>query len=525
MEKHCELVILETSDIHGHVYPIDYGTNKEMHLGIAKIASLINRERNHSDYTLLIDNGDVIQGTPLTYYYAKFLSENSNPMIQILNHLQYDAAVIGNHEFNYGMDLLEKSAAEANFPWLSANILAEAANQPAFGPPYWIKEFPNGLRVAVLGITTHYIPNWENPHHIKGLKFEDAFTAAKKWVQYLQENESYDLLVISYHGGFEQELSSGEPTEVLTGENQGYRICHEIKGIDVLLTGHQHRQIAASLHGVTVVQPGYNGQVLGKVKLQFHQQNGKWQLAGKSAELLEVTGHTSAKKDILALAEELEQKTQEWLDRPIGRIVGDMTIDNAFRVRLADHPFIEFINNVQMEAAEVDISSTALFHNESPGFSEQVTMRDIVSNYIYPNTLKVIRISGQDIKAALEKSATYFILDEKNEIKVNPTFVEPKPQHYNYDMWEGIEYELNISKPPGSRVEKLTRNGRPLILSEQYDVVMNNYRAGGGGNYEMFKDKPVIKEIQIDMTELLANYFLKRKTVQAGCNHNWRVIY
>lgn len=521
----CELVILETSDIHGNVYPINYGTSKEMNLGIAKVATLIDHEKNNADYTLLIDNGDVMQGTPLTYHFAKLLPKKKNPMISILNLLQYDAAVIGNHEFNYGMSLLRKSINESSFPWLSANIIEEEKHQPAFGHTYFIKEFSNGLRAAVLGVTTHYIPNWENPSHIKGLKFEDAFETTKQWVKYIQENENFDLLVISYHGGFERDLSSGEPTESLTGENQGYRICHEIEGIDVLLTGHQHREISSSLNGVTVIQPSFNGHALGKVKVQFEHQNGKWQVVSKTPELLKVENKTTAKREVLQLAEEFEKLTQEWLDQPIGEIAGDMSIANAFSVRLADHPLIEFINKVQMDATGVDISNTALFHNESPGFAKHITMRDIVSNYIYPNTLKVIRISGQDIKDALEKCATYFILDENKQIKVNPAFVEPKPQHYNYDMWEGIEYELNISKPVGFRVEKLTRNGKPLSLLEQYDVVMNNYRAGGGGDFEMFKDKPVITEIQTDMTELLANYFIKRKTVEASCNHNWKVIW
>ncbi|HEY2420537.1 MAG TPA: metallophosphoesterase, partial [Neobacillus sp.] len=205
----AELVILETSDIHGNVFPINYGNNQETNSGLAKIARLINMEKQKADYTLLIDNGDVIQGTPLTYHYAKFLHDKKNPMIRILNTLQYDAAIIGNHEFNYGLDLLKQAVVESDFPWLSANILDGKTNQPLFGQPYLIKEFANGLRVAVLGVTTHYIPNWENPNHIEGLLFEEALRTTKKWVEFLQENETYDLLVVSYHGGFERDLSSG----------------------------------------------------------------------------------------------------------------------------------------------------------------------------------------------------------------------------------------------------------------------------------------------------------------------------
>ena len=152
-------------------------------------------------------------------------------------------------------------------------------------------------------------------------------------------------------------------------------------------------------------------------------------------------------------------------------------------------------------------------------------MRAVVSNYIYPNTLKVIRITGQDMKDALEQSASYFEQYDGKEIKVNPSFITPKPQHYNYDMWEGIEYLIDISKPIGERIVKLEYKGKPVEPEKEYDVVMNNYRASGGGNYFMYQNKPVIKEIPTDISEIIANYILENKVVKATVNHNWKVIY
>ena len=152
-------------------------------------------------------------------------------------------------------------------------------------------------------------------------------------------------------------------------------------------------------------------------------------------------------------------------------------------------------------------------------------MRDVVSNYIYPNTLKVIRITGQDMKDALERSASYFKQYEGGEIEVNPAFSTPKPQHYNYDMWEGIDYLIDISKPIGERIVKLEYKGQPVRFEQEYDVVMNNYRAGGGGDYFMYKNKPVIKDIPTDVSEFIANYILEKKRVKATVNHNWKVIY
>ncbi|SCB69537.1 bifunctional metallophosphatase/5'-nucleotidase [Bacillus mycoides] len=518
------LNILLTSDLHGTVYPIHYQDNSQADIGLAKISTLIKKERSQNTNVLLIDNGDFIQGTPFTYHYATYEKDMENPMSLLANYLEYDIAIIGNHELNYGMDILNNAVATANFPYLSANILDKNRKEPYFGKPYITKHIESNIKIAILGVTTHYIPHWEQAHHIKDLQFEDAFETTKKWVSYIRKHEKPDLLVVAYHGGFERDLQTGVPTEVLTGENQGYAMCHEIEGIDILLTGHQHREIAHTvINGVTILQTGCNGHSVGKVTVTFEKAEQKWGKKESYSELLPVQG-IAADQDVLSLVANYEEKTQNWLDKPIGLIYGDMQISDAMQTRLQDHPFIEFINKIQMDIANVSISCTSLFHNTSPGFPKHVTMRDIVSNYIYPNTLKVIRITGADIKDALELSASYFTLKADGSIIVTPTYIEPKPQHYNYDMWEGISYVLNISKPIGERVESLQYKGAPLNINEEYDVVMNNYRASGGGNFFMFQNKLVVKDIPTDMSELIANYILKHKRIEATVNHNWKVI-
>lgn len=193
-------------------------------------------------------------------------------MSLIANYLRYDAAVIGNHEFNYGLDVLNHAISTANFPYLSANILDKNSKESYFGKPYIIKQIESNIKIAILGMTTHYIPNWEQPPHIKDLQFEDALETTKNWVSYIREHEKPDLLVVAYHGGFERDLQTGEPTEVLTGENQGYAMCHEIEGIDILLTGHQHRKIAQTVgNDVTILQTGCNGHSVGKVTITFEK--------------------------------------------------------------------------------------------------------------------------------------------------------------------------------------------------------------------------------------------------------------
>lgn len=523
IKQDVTLTILATSDIHGHIYPTTYRGQNNQPLGLAKLATLIEEERNHAEEILLIDNGDVIQGSPLMYHYHHSKLE-TNPIIEAMNLIGFDASVIGNHEFNFGKSARDAAVKVSHFPWLCANVLDQTLNQPLYGKPYLIKQLASGLRVAILGVTTHYIPNWEKPYHIKDITFNDAYQTTKQWVKKMCETETIDLVVVSYHGGFERDLATGEQTEKQTGENQGYRMLTEIDGIDVLLTGHQHRKIAQTNAETAIIQPGVNGEALGKVTVRFTKTKTKWMIANTTAALIPVTHSTLASPDVLTVAQTAHQQTEHWLEKPIGHIDTDLSVSDPFKLRLATHPFISFINHVQMDAAGVDLSLTSLFHDQAPGFNGAVTMREIVSNYIYPNTLVVLELTGKDIKQALETSASYFSLDSEKNLSVNPAFLYPKPAPYNYDMWSGIDYQLMISKPEGARVTKLLYQGKPINEADSFHVVMNNYRASGGGNFDMFKDKPVIREIQTDMTELLVGYFTAHPAVVPQFKPNFIVI-
>ncbi|MCU6708723.1 bifunctional metallophosphatase/5'-nucleotidase [Paenibacillus sp. J5C_2022] len=522
--QQCEIILLETSDLHGFLLPKGYASHSTVGHGLARVASIVKEIRRNHPHTLLIDNGDCLQGTPLTYYHAKINSEPPNPVVACMNELRYDAAVPGNHEFNYGLPYLRSAMKESVFPWLSANTIEASTGKSMFGQPYMIRELDNGLRIGVLGLTISYIPNWERPQHIEGIRFDDPVESARYWVNRLRKQEGVDVVIVSYHGGFERDLTTGQLTEPLTDENVGYAICEQVEGIDVLLTGHQHRAIAdCTVNGVCVVQPSSEGRFLGKVTIKLSKNEEGWIVEHCRSELISAAGF-EPDEEIVRIADEVESLTQAWLDQPIGYVDGDMTIDSHADVRLREHPLIEFINRMQMDVSGADISNTALFDNQCAGFGERITMRDIISNYVYPNSLNVIRISGRDIREALEQSAKYFELDENGEIAVSPAFLMPKPQHYNYDMWEGIHYTLDISRPVGQRVTMLERDGHPLDEDMTYEVVMNNYRSGGGGNFPMFKNKPVVKEIATDMVELLADYIRERGRIVSSVNDNWRVM-
>ncbi len=516
-----QLTILSTSDIHGYVYPTDYKQRQQdLPFGLLKVASLIKEiKAKETDPVLVIDNGDILQGSPFTYYTAKQIQQPL-PYTAILNDVGFDAGVIGNHEFNYGKDYLNKAVDALNYPILCANILDDQG-QPAFGKAYELFQF-NDLTVAVLGLTTQYIPNWEQPTSINGLSFQSVVACAKEYVPKLRELA--DVVIVSYHGGFERDLETGEPTEALTGENEGYELLKNILGVDVLLTGHQHREIATVESSIAIVQPGDKGHHLGEVRLTVEKQDGKSTILSKEANLISVTDAPidpiMAKKHHAFQAE-----IEDWLDQNIGTIDGNMWIEDPFQVRLTGHPYIDFIHKVQMEATGTTISGTALFTNDSKGFGPAVTMRDIVTNYIYPNTLAVVRVTGEDLRQALEKSASYFSLSANKQLEINPAFLYPKAQQYNYDMYAGIDYTIDVSLPLGKRLSLFTCNGKAIQAADELEVVINQYRAVGGGNYDMFSADKIIKEVTVDMTELIADYFKNHSNIQPETFNNFRVIH
>ncbi|EGO2709395.1 bifunctional metallophosphatase/5'-nucleotidase [Enterococcus faecalis] len=516
-----QIKILATSDMHGYIMPTSYSEKKmDLPFGTAKAATMLKKLRASAKGPVFqIENGDFIQGSPLSYYVRKAETHSVAAITKIINQMNYDVSILGNHEFNYGLDYLKETIASYQQPVLAANILGKDG-QPYFGQPYVIIE-KQGVKVAILGVTTQYIPHWEQPATVKDLTFKSVVETAAEYVPKLREEA--DLVVVAYHGGFEKDLETGEPTELLTGENEGYDLLEKVPGIDALVTGHQHREIATKLNGIPVIQPGFRGAFVGEITLEIEPMAKGYHVIGSDAAIHPV-GNEQPDTEVLALTTALHDEVEEWLDQPVGNVEGDMTIQNPNAVRLKEHPYIEFINNVQMASSGTDISGTALFNNEGKGFNNQITMRDIITNYIYPNTLAVLRVTGQDLREALEKSATYFVL-EKGQPIFNPKYVDPKPQYYNYDMYEGIEYTLDLRQPFGERVTKLNYHGKAVQAEDVLEIVTNQYRAVGGGNYQMFQPEKIIREIQIDMTELIAEYLKKHPIIQASTNDNFKVIW
>lgn len=517
-----QLTILHTSDIHGNVFPIDYATGEFADVGLAKVSSFVNLMKSKNSNTIVIDTGDLIQGTPFSYYFARVDDSTANPVIRAMNIIGFAASTIGSHEFSYGPKLLEEAVYCAEFPFLCANIVFEGSEDPVF-PPYEILTLESDdekLRIAILGLTSTIIKKWGDPEHIAGLSFLDPVCVAEKYLPLLREEA--DVLILAYYGGFERDLSTGEPTEDFSGENVGYEILERVDGIDVMLTGHQHRTISEIVDGVVVSQPSSRGSFVGRVELGLEKRDGRWQIVDKSVNLVSMAAY-DADKALLEILGDFENRVQSWLDQRAGFSIGDFYIGDHLEARLRDNALIEFINRVQMEATGVSISCASILTEEITGWKTgPITIRDIISVYPHSNTLKVLQVSGADIKAALERSAECFTYID-NEIALKESKLTPKPIHCDYDMWEGIEYIIAADRPVGERVLSIRRNGKPLEMNETYEVVLNSYRAGGGGGYPMFEGRPVQKEIMLDISEIMTDYVLHRYVINATVDNNWSV--
>lgn len=513
------ITIIGTTDLHGNIYPVDYYTNKPDNRGLAKIATLIKRVRKENANNLLIDSGDTIQGTPLAYYHNKKNNTPPDPMMLAMSALQYDAMTVGNHEYNFGLKVLEKARSEAKFPWLSANTY-ETAKQENRYQPYLIKEL-SGVRVAVLGLTTPGIPNWENVPNYAGLEFREPLTEAKKWVPILRSKERADVVVIAMHMGIEEDLRTGvvNPGQV-EHENQAVAIAKSVPGVDVIFMGHTHRDVPSTyINGVLLTQANHWGRHLARADLYLQKEGSRWRIYASSARTVPADDTIEPDPEILKLTAPYDQETQAWLSRAIGESAVELSAQQA---RFQDTAILDLIQRVQMDVGKADISMVASFNPQARIPKGSVTVRDIAGLYVYENTLVVVEITGKQLKDALEHSAKYF--REYESGKTPADLIDEKIPAYNFDIAEGVTYELDIRRPIGDRIQKLSFRGQRLQPDQKLRLATNNYRVNGGGGYSMYKNAPVIYRSGEEIRELIIDWVERKKVVPAEPTNNWRIV-
>src|ERR1051326_285269 len=521
--KRAHVVILSTTDMHGHIFPIDYYTNKYDNVGIAKVATIIKQARKDDPDLLLLDSGDTIQGTPLEYLHNKRNNTPPDPMMLTMNALKYDAMAVGNHEYNFGLKVLEKARSEAKFPFLSANTYETGAKGTAAThyQPYLVKEV-QGVKIGILGLTTPGIPYWENVPNYAGLEFHETVSEAKKWVPVLRDKEQVDVVVIAMHMGIEEDLRTGIPNpSTVPNENAAVTIARQVPGVDVILMGHTHREVGdLFVNGVLLTQANRWANHVARVDLYLDKgEDNRWRLVAKSSRTIPVTEKTEIDPEIAKLGEPYDKETQAWLGRNIGESSDELTAEGG---RFKDTAIIDLIQRVQLEAGKAEGSMAACFNPTAHISKGPVTVRDIAGLYEYETTLVTVELTGQPLKHALEHSTRYF--KEYQAGKSLNDLVDTRIPGYNFDVAEGVTYDIDITRPFGQRILNLKFKGQPLGMTQKLRVVTNNYRVNGGGGFTMYKDAPVVYRSSEEVRELIIDWVERNKTVPTQTENSWRIV-
>ncbi len=502
-----KLTVYFTSDIHGCFAPTDYAKNEPSPTGLSNCAAGFSDDGN----TLILDGGDTLQGSPFTYWLYSRTEEKSLIPARLMNLAGYDFVTLGNHDFNYGVRELERYLEALDARCLCANVQGLR-----FVENFAVVKLENGLRVGLTGVTSQFVPRWEKPENITGLTFTDAFETARDMLAELKA-QSVDLTVCIYHGGFENDTASGRPLSD-TKENEGYRMCRELD-YDILLTGHQHMHLEdRCISGTFTCQPPDKAT-------QYIRMDVTVDKSGRVAALSRLCPAGTVTPEVFAASlAPLERETAKFLDTPLGHL--DTALPSSEPLDRALHGCLiaNFFNQVQLEATGADISATCLA-NTVPGFSENVTLRDIVSNYVFPNTLKTIRVDRGVLKRALERCAAYFTLDENGKPTVSREFLEPIIQHYSFDFLSGVEATIDLRKPPGERVCSIIRHGAELPEDESLTMCLNNYRASGAGGYDCYAACETVGELPDEISSLIISYVDRRREITVDKTKWLTVLY
>jgi 2',3'-cyclic-nucleotide 2'-phosphodiesterase/3'-nucleotidase len=513
----ARLTVLHTSDIHGQVMSFDDARNQAHPGGLARVSTVVDQVRRTVDHPVLVlDSGDTIQGSPFERFLHVEWSEPS-PTITAMNLIRYDAMAVGNHEFNFGLDVLGRARSQAEFPFLSANTIDEATGDPAF-PPYLVAQ-AGPVRVGILGLVTPNIPAWERPDHYRGLRFEAMDEAARRWVPVLRNDEGCDVVIVLAHSGFERDFATGAKNT--TGyENYGDRLSR-VEGIDLLLTGHAHDKIdPVEVNGVIVSQPLARARYLTRIDLRLERDGTGWRIAGWDGTNLSMAEVDDDPKFAARFEPEYRRLTRA-LDTPITRSTEPVSVRGC---RLADCAALDLIHTVQLETSGADLSLASLLTDGTPDLpAGPVTWRWVYGLYVYPNTLQVVEVDGVELKEILEHAARYYEGIECSRPDGCVVLTNPAVQHYNVDNVSGLTYRIDPSRPAGDRVRDLRFRGHSVGLHSKFKLVCNNYRAAGGGGYPHLAEAESSWTSSAEVADLIGEYLGSRDTWHPTVDGNWWV--
>jgi len=517
------ITLAATSDVHGRIYPYEYAIDSEdKDAGFAKTNTIVKDLREENPNMILIDVGDTVQDNSAEL----FNDLETHPMVEAMNEMDYDVWVLGNHEFNFEKEFITRNIKNFDGSVVNANIYNEADGSN-FVQPYQIFEV-EGVRVAVVGAIPPHVPMWEAsaPDHFKGLEFEDPIVSVKKTVDLL--DGQYDVLVGAFHLSRRDEYG-------MTGVMD---IAEDIPEFDLIFHGHEHAKHVTDVNGTPVMEPGAYGWAVSVGEIKVAKVEGEWKVEEVTADNLQ-TKKVEADQDILdkfkfvhdeSIADAntvVGEVTGTFIDR-VDYITGADDITTMPTSQIEDNAVIELINEVQMHYAKADISSAAIFNFDSNLKEGEFKKKDVAFIYKYTNTLMGVNMTGENLLKYMEWSANYY--NTWNEGDVTVSF-NPKVRGYNYDIFDGINYDINLSKESGNRIENVTFDGEAIDPNGVYKVAVNNYRFGtiinNGWANEEDKYYDSYEEMQDAgrMRDMIVKYVVEENggTIKPRVDNNWQL--